>query len=192
MSDPIDSIGLDFARNFPFRRKQIIKSFHQKHCLLQTHILARSKNSELWATKRENPFSCFLLHFFWEVSIGMEKNRLIMTTTDNRLTIMVYQNLCKTYLLEMNLDANFGKPWNLIHNSPCRTSCKLFIHEIFFGPLGLHLLKWSIIKQSPPFDQWELLDCNVHPPSISYVRWPYSNAQKLVNPLVVYSIDRLF
>lgn len=64
MLDPIDSIGLDFARNLPFGKKTIIKSFHQKNCLLKTHILASSKNSELWATKRENPLSCFELLFF--------------------------------------------------------------------------------------------------------------------------------
>ena len=32
--------------------------------------------------------------------------------------------------------------------------------EIFFGPLGLHLRVWSELGRSPPFDQWELLDCN--------------------------------
>jgi hypothetical protein len=37
-------------------------------------------------------------------------------------------------------DENFGRPCTLIHNPPCRTPCRLFIHEHFFGPLGLHLL----------------------------------------------------
>ena len=25
-------------------------------------------------------------------------------------------------------DENYGRPWNLIHSPPCRTSCRLFIH----------------------------------------------------------------
>jgi hypothetical protein len=37
-------------------------------------------------------------------------------------------------------DANSGKPCTLIHSPPCRTPCRLFIHKLFFGPLGLHLL----------------------------------------------------
>ena len=41
------------------------------------------------------------------------------------------------------LDKNFGGPWNLIHSPPCKTPCKLFILEIFFGPLGLHLFVWT-------------------------------------------------
>ena len=48
-------------------------------------------------------------------------------------------------------DVNSGRPWNLIHSPPCRTPCRLFIHEVFFGPLGLHLRVWSELGQSPPF-----------------------------------------
>jgi hypothetical protein len=36
-------------------------------------------------------------------------------------------------------DANFRRPCNFIHSPPCRTSCRVFIHEIFFEPLDLHL-----------------------------------------------------
>ena len=49
------------------------------------------------------------------------------------------------------LDANSGRSCTLIHNLPCRTSCRLFIHELFFGPLGLHLLVWSELGRSLPF-----------------------------------------
>ena len=49
------------------------------------------------------------------------------------------------------LDANSGRPWNLIHSLSCRTSCRLFIHEVFFGPLGLHLGVWSELGRSLPF-----------------------------------------
>ena len=47
-------------------------------------------------------------------------------------------------------DANCGRPWNLIHSPPCRTPCRLFIHKVFFGPLGLHLREWSELGRSPP------------------------------------------
>ena len=45
---------------------------------------------------------------------------------------------------------NFGRPRNVIHSPRC-TPCKLFIHEVFFGPLGLHLSVWSELRRSPPF-----------------------------------------
>ena len=35
---------------------------------------------------------------------------------------------------------NSGRPCTLIHNLPRRTPCRLLIHELFLGPLGLHLL----------------------------------------------------
>ena len=37
-------------------------------------------------------------------------------------------------------NANFGRPCTLIHTLPRRTPCRLFIHELFFGPVDLHLL----------------------------------------------------
>ena len=48
-------------------------------------------------------------------------------------------------------DVNSGRPWNLIHSPSCRTPCRLFIHEFFFGPLGLHLRVRSELGRSPPF-----------------------------------------
>ena len=48
-------------------------------------------------------------------------------------------------------DKNSRGPWNLIHSPPCRTPCRIFIHEVFFGPLGLHLHVWSELERSPPF-----------------------------------------
>ena len=48
-------------------------------------------------------------------------------------------------------NANSGRPFHLVHNPPCRTPCTLFFHEVFFGPLGLHLRVWSELGQSPPF-----------------------------------------
>ena len=61
--------------------------------------------------------------------------------------VMVSQNLHHAHLLETNSD----RPCTLIHNLPCRTPCTLFIHKIFFGPLGLHLLGWSELGRSLPF-----------------------------------------
>ena len=46
---------------------------------------------------------------------------------------------------------NFRTPWNLIQSPPCRTPYRLFIHEVFFGPLGLHIRVWSELGRSPPF-----------------------------------------
>ena len=46
---------------------------------------------------------------------------------------------------------NSGRPWNLIQSPLCRTPCRLFIHELFLGPLGLHLRVWSELGPSPPF-----------------------------------------
>ena len=48
-------------------------------------------------------------------------------------------------------DENFGRPRNLIHSPSCRTPCRLFIHDVFFGPLGLHLRVWSEFGQSLAF-----------------------------------------
>ena len=49
------------------------------------------------------------------------------------------------------LSANSSKPWNNIHSLPCKSSCRLFVHGDFFGPLGLHLLVWSELERSRPF-----------------------------------------
>jgi hypothetical protein len=35
--------------------------------------------------------------------------------------------------LRGGLHANSGRPCTLIHNLPCRTPCRLFIHEFFLG-----------------------------------------------------------
>ena len=48
-------------------------------------------------------------------------------------------------------DETSGRPWNLIHSPPCRTSCRLFIHEVFFRSLGLHLRVRSELGWPPPF-----------------------------------------
>ena len=37
-------------------------------------------------------------------------------------------------------DVNSGRLCTLIHSLPCRTPYRFFIHELSFGPLGLHLL----------------------------------------------------
>ena len=54
-------------------------------------------------------------------------------------------------------DKNSTKPWNVIHGPMCRTPCILFIHEVFFGPLGFHLHVWSELGRSPPFQPMRAL-----------------------------------
>ena len=44
-----------------------------------------------------------------------------------------------------------GRPWNIILR-PCKNPCKLFIHDNFFGRIGLHLLDLdSELGRSRPF-----------------------------------------
>jgi hypothetical protein len=50
-------------------------------------------------------------------------------------------------------DENFGRPRHLIHSLPYR----IFIHKVFFGPLGLHLRVWSELGRSPPFQPMRAL-----------------------------------
>ena len=72
-------------------------------------------------------------------------------------------------------DENFGRPWNLIHSPPCRTPCRFFIHEVFFGPLGLHLRVWSQLGRSLPFQPMRALRLQwswIHGPSVLCVKWP--------------------
>ena len=76
-------------------------------------------------------------------------------------------------------DENSRRPWNLIHSPPCRTPCRLFIHEIFFGPLGLHLRVWSELRRSPPFQpmtslklQWSRAFSLVCEVALSYLDHP--------------------
>ena len=72
-------------------------------------------------------------------------------SSNGHITNMVYWNLHQSYLLEVGLMQNFDMPWKIIYSLPCRNPCKLFIHENFFGPLGLHLLAWSELRWSLPF-----------------------------------------
>ena len=53
--------------------------------------------------------------------------------------------------LEGELDANANRLRNTIFSLPHENPCRLFVHDDFFWPLGLHLLVWSELRQSPPF-----------------------------------------
>ena len=53
-------------------------------------------------------------------------------------------------------DTNSCGPENIMHNVPCMNLCRLFIHDNFIGPLGLHLLLWSELRWSWPF--WPMRD----------------------------------
>ena len=48
-------------------------------------------------------------------------------------------------------NANFGRPWHVICHLSCTNLCRIFIHDNLFRPLGLHLLVWSELGQSWPF-----------------------------------------
>ena len=71
----------------------------------------------------------------------------------------VMKYVLKFVLLEISLgpplgggsDKKSGRPWNIIYSPPCRTPCRLSIHEVFFGPLGLYLRVWSELGRSLPF-----------------------------------------
>ena len=75
-------------------------------------------------------------------------------------TICLAGKVFKKYgLLEFGSSPPIGRPCNLIHSPLCRTPCRLFIHKVFFGPLGL----WSFtfmcevnLEVLRSFDQWEL------------------------------------
>ena len=47
---------------------------------------------------------------------------------------MVSQIFCKAHLLVVSLTKIPEDHENRILSPPCRTPCKLFIHEVFFGP----------------------------------------------------------
>jgi hypothetical protein len=80
--------------------------------------------------------------------------------------VMVSQNLRR------KLNENSGRPWNLIHSLPCKTPCRLFIHEVFFGPLGLHLRVWSELGCSTPFRPMRALGLQRSRASVLCVKWP--------------------
>ena len=64
-------------------------------------------------------------------------------------------------------DANSNKPWNIIHNLPCNNP-----YRLFFRPLSLLLLVWSILGWFGLSDQWEILKCNGHGPSVLCMKRP--------------------
>ena len=67
---------------------------------------------------------------------------------------------------------NFGRPWNLIHSPPCITPCRLVIHEVLFGPLGLHPCVWSELGRSLPFKPMRALRLQWSWAFNLCVKWP--------------------
>ena len=65
--------------------------------------------------------------------------------------VLLRNILKKSWSPKICIRSTSWRSWNLIHSSPCRTPCRLFIHEVFFGPLGLHIRVWSALGWSPPF-----------------------------------------
>ena len=60
---------------------------------------------------------------------------------------MIHQNLRQAYLLEAYLTQIMSKLQNIIHTTSCMNPCRLFIHDNFFGPLGLHLQNIIFVLQ---------------------------------------------
>ena len=67
------------------------------------------------------------------------------------IKIMVSISLCQAHLLEVDLTKYSERAWNLMHSLPCGTPCRLFLHEVFFQYLDLHLRVWSKLGRSPSF-----------------------------------------
>jgi hypothetical protein len=90
------------------------------------------------------------LTIYHEKSLLEKTVKIIMATNDNCLTIIVCRNLRQAYFFEVGMTQILANNKKLICNMPCRTPCRLFIHENFFGILSLHLLVWSELGWSPP------------------------------------------
>ena len=89
------------------------------------------------------------------------------------------------------LDANHGNSWNIIHSLLCKNPCKLYIHDNFFGLLGLHLLVWSELGWSWPFRRtrvlrmwWSLAFVLVCGTTLSSSHFGYHNDYSISNPVI--------
>ena len=106
-------------------------------------------------------------------------------------------------------DANSDRPSNIIHSLPCINSCRLFIHNEFFEPLGLHLLAWSELGRSRSFQptrhlrmQWSwaldlmcevalgIMQYCIFLPNISYLTNRMSIKHWLLYLLKIYIISK--
>ena len=112
------------------------------HVAWPLHILLAEKEGRIWFNviclklyqfKRITWWCLFVLEFVLEFAPQYVMLGKIFEK------IMVPENFRHAHLQEVGSGANFERPWNLIHSSPCRTPCRRFIHEVFFGPLGLRL-----------------------------------------------------
>ena len=95
-----------------------------------------------------------ILDFFWNLPWNMS---WIMSCWKKKIKNHGLPEFSSDPPLGGGPDANSGRPCTLIHSPPCRTPCRLFIHELSFGPLGLHLLVWSELGRSPPFQPMRAL-----------------------------------
>ena len=91
-------------------------------------------------------FGHFLLgsHNFMATTLG---SCVKWPSTKGSTTCLInifYRNLHQAYLLELGHDANFGRPWNIIHDMASRNPCRLYIHDNFWAfrlsPSGV---KWT-------------------------------------------------
>ena len=118
------------------------------HVVGPLHILLAKKEGRIWFD-----IKCFKLYQFWENYLAMFVYLEIYLGIFSRICLAIYPEIClagKKIKIVM-VSWNSGRPWKLIHSPPYRTSCRLFIYEVFFGPLDLHLRVWSELGRSPPF-----------------------------------------
>jgi len=80
-----------------------------------------------------------------------EGPRLSSKGCTNCSIYVVCQNLRPAYLLRVGLTRIPAHHDILCVVCHCRNPCRLFIHDNFFGSLGLHFLVWSELGQSWPF-----------------------------------------
>jgi len=72
-------------------------------------------------------------------------------SSKSRTNDMVCYNLRHACLLKVNLVFLANHETKFFYSPTCRKSFKLFTHDSFLGPLGLHLLVWSELGRSKPF-----------------------------------------
>ena len=114
------------------------------HVVGPLHILLAEKEGRIWFN-----IICLKLYQFerttwWCLFVPkyILESTLKYVMLKNIKKIMVSRNLRQAHLLEVGPppNENSGIRETLsIASPPCRTPCRVFIHEVFSGPLGLHL-----------------------------------------------------
>ena len=101
-----------------------------------------------------NPGIYFEIYLAWEIKrIRKRKEKQTNKLQKN----LDHSKLASGPPLEGMPDVNFGRDETLSIVCHVGLSCRLFIHEVFFGPLGVHLRVLSELGRSPPFQPMRAL-----------------------------------